>query len=228
MAKVVFDIETIGFDLCNLSESQQEYLLRYIDKEKDEIERTKKIDEVKRNTSLYPFTGKVVVIGMLNTESCNSMILYESVEREEWKSGDTLYCGLNEKQMLEKFWSLVTRAEQVISFNGRCFDLPFLMLRSAILKIAPSLNFLTSRYNNRLHIDLLEELTFHGLIRKFNLDFYCNAFGIDSPKSGGICGMDIKELYKAGKVKEIAVYCGRDVKATYELYCIWKEYLNFG
>jgi predicted PolB exonuclease-like 3'-5' exonuclease len=38
--------------------------------------------------------------------------------------------------------------------------------------------------------------------------------------------MEVKELYKAGKVKDIAVYCGEDIRATYELYKIWDEYLN--
>lgn len=38
--------------------------------------------------------------------------------------------------------------------------------------------------------------------------------------------MEVKELYKAGRIKEIAVYCSEDVKATYELYKIWNAYLN--
>jgi predicted PolB exonuclease-like 3'-5' exonuclease len=63
-------------------------------------------------------------------------------------------------------------------------------------------------------------------MKKFNLDFYCNAFGIKSPKSHGITGMEIKELYKAGKTREIALYCREDINATFELYKIWNSYLN--
>ncbi len=73
---------------------------------------------------------------------------------------------------------------------------------------------------------VLEKMTFYGITKKFNLDFYCKSFGIESPKSHGVSGMDVKELYNAGKIKEIATYCGHDVKATYELYKIWDEYLN--
>ena len=29
--------------------------------------------------------------------------------------------------------------------------------------------------------------------------------------------MEVKELYRAGRMKDIAIYCGADVKATYEL-----------
>ncbi len=73
---------------------------------------------------------------------------------------------------------------------------------------------------------MLEQFTYYGLTKKFNLDFYCRAFGVESPKSQGISGMEVKNLYDAGKIKEIAVYCGKDVIATYELYKIWDEYLN--
>jgi predicted PolB exonuclease-like 3'-5' exonuclease len=99
------------------------------------------------------------------------------------------------------------------------------MIRSAMHKIKPSKNFIKNRYDSSSHIDLLEQFTFYGITKKFNLDFYCHAFGIESPKSKGITGMEVKELYKAGKVKEIAVYCGEDVRATYELYKIWEEFL---
>jgi hypothetical protein len=37
--------------------------------------------------------------------------------------------------------------------------------------------------------------------------------------------MDVKDLLEAGKFKEIAEYCLRDVRATVELYKIWKERL---
>jgi len=75
------------------------------------------------------------------------------------------------------------------------------MMRSAINKIKPTKNLITSRYDKKLHIDLLEQLTYYGLTKKFNLDFYCKAFGIDSPKSKGISGMDVKNLYEAGKIE---------------------------
>ena len=38
--------------------------------------------------------------------------------------------------------------------------------------------------------------------------------------------MEVKNYYEAGKVKEIAVYCGYDIYATYQLYKIWVEYLQ--
>ena len=82
------------------------------------------------------------------------------------------------------------------------------------------------------HCDLAEQLTFYnvsgrtGAARRFNLDFYCRAFGIESPKSQGVTGMDVSDLMAQERYLEIAAYCARDVVATAELYAIWKERLE--
>ncbi|HED38221.1 MAG TPA: 3'-5' exonuclease, partial [Ignavibacteria bacterium] len=132
----------------------------------------------------------------------------------------------SENDIINLFWEYVSKCEQIITFNGRNFDLPFLILRSALPKIKPTRYLIGSRYNNKNHIDLLDKFTLYGLVRRFNIDFYCKAFGIQSPKSKGISGMDVKELYNAGRIEDIAIYCGEDVRATYELYKVWNGYLN--
>jgi uncharacterized protein YprB with RNaseH-like and TPR domain len=225
---IVFDIETAGVDFEMLSESQREFILRYAEKEKDEEIRNEKIADAKRYLSLYPFTASVVAIGLLRTDTASSLVLYESAGREEWenKEKSIKYMGVTETEMLNLFWDYAAKAERVITFNGRQFDVPFLILRSAMKGIKPTRKLLGGKYSTKTHIDLLEEFTFHGLVRKFNLDFYCRAFGIDSPKGHGITGMDVRELYKAGRIKDIAIYCGDDVRATFELFKIWDNYLN--
>jgi DNA polymerase elongation subunit (family B) len=227
--KIVFDIETSGFPLETFSESQQEYLMRYVEKEKDEQLRTEKELEAIRYLNLYPFTAKVIVIGLMNINTGNRYVIFESEEPRQWEVEEKKisYHGMTEEEMLTKFWDFLTKADKLISFNGRQFDLPFLMLRSAMLKIKPSRNFVKSRYDTTKHIDLLDQFTFYGLTRKFNLDFYAHAFGIESPKSNGITGMDVNELYRAGKIEDVAIYCGDDIKATAELYEIWETYLKF-
>ena len=226
--KLIFDIETVGHEFNSLSESQQEFLLRYAEKEPDEEKRNKLIDEAIRFTSLYPLTAKVVAIGMLNSETEHSLVLYEGDKVEEWESEDedVKYISYPEDEILKHFWQYAKKAETVVTFNGRNFDIPFLMIRSAMLKVKPTRNFLKNRYDSKSHVDLLDKMTFHGITKKFNLDFYCKSIGIDSPKSHGVSGMDVKELYNAGKIKEVATYCGHDVKATYKLFKIWDEFLN--
>jgi len=225
---IVLDIETVGFELEDLAESQQEFLLRYAEKENDERLKEVKIEEAERYLSLYPYTAKIISIGMLNTDTEGSLVLYNNTIDEESKIEEKqiTYVGKSEVEILKLFWSYIHKANKVITFNGRNFDIPFLMIRSAILNVKPSINLIHNRYNITHHIDLLDQFTYYGISRKFNLDFYCHAFGILSPKSKGISGMEVKELYKAGKVKDIAVYCGEDIRATYELYKIWDEYLN--
>ncbi|MCL6098681.1 MAG: ribonuclease H-like domain-containing protein [Bacteroidetes bacterium] len=225
---LVFDIETVGVELDSLADSQKEFLLRHAEQEKDQQRKDELVEEQKRYLSLYPFTAKIVAIGLLNTEKEKSMVLYEGGTNDEWIAEEkiTKYKPLTEHEMLRYFWKYVDEAEKVISFNGRNFDIPFIMMRSVINKIKPSKNLMRNRFDTNLHLDLLELFTFYGITKKFNLDFYCYAFGIDSPKSKGITGMEVKELYKAGRIKDIAIYCGEDVKATYELYKIWNQYLN--
>lgn len=227
--KAVLDIETVSFNFESLSESQQEYILRSAELEKDENLRNEKKEDAIRYMSLYPFTAKVISIGLFNVETEKSFVLFESGSNIEWENEEKQikYKGLPENEMLEQFWLLAKKIERIITFNGRNFDLPFLTIRSAMLKVKPTKNFITNRYDTSTHIDLLDQFTFYGQTKKFNLDFYCRSFGIESPKSKGVTGMEVKELYNAGRIKDIAVYCGNDIKATFELYKIWHEYLDF-
>jgi 3'-5' exonuclease len=204
---LVFDIETVGCEFETLSESQQEYLLRFAEQESDFTKKEHLIEEAKRYLSLYPFTSKIIALGMMNTENEKIMVLYEGNENEEWvgEDSDVKYKPMDEHQMIKYFWKYADKSEKIISFNGRSFDIPFIMIRSAFQKIKPSRNLMKNRYDSSLHVDLLEQFTFYGITKKFNLDFYCHAFGIESPKEKGITGMDVKELYKAGRIKDIAV-----------------------
>ncbi|MFA4923860.1 MAG: hypothetical protein WC557_06675, partial [Ignavibacteriaceae bacterium] len=92
MRQIVFDIETSGCKLTDLSESQQEYLLREALKETDESIRQQKTDDAERFLSLYPFTAKVVAIGMFDVQNEKSFVYYEIAEggetEEEWESED--------------------------------------------------------------------------------------------------------------------------------------------
>lgn len=228
MRKLVFDIETCAYPFESLSESQQEYLLRYAEKEPDDKTRSTRIEDAIRFTSLYPFTAKVIAIGIFDVTAEKAYVYYEGDKVEEWKSEEknVQYKSLSEEEMLKSFWRIAEVTDQFITFNGRNFDVPFMMLRSAIHKIKPTKPLIKNRYDSGNHIDLLEQFTYYGITRKFNLDFYCHAFGVESPKSKGVSGMDVKNLYEAGRMKDIAIYCGEDIYATYQLYKIWDEFLN--
>lgn len=224
--ELVFDIETAGYDFDSLTEGQKEYLLRFANKEKHDEVKEEKTEESKRYLSLYPFTSNLVSIAMLNPETEKTVVLYNSEQKETWETEDCKikYIALSEIEILEKFWAQLKKVKTLISFNGKNFDLPFLILRSSVLKVKPSLTI--STYKTKIkHIDLLDQLTMYGTIRKFNLNFYCEIYGIKSPKTDILNGLEVKEYFKSGRIKEIANYCKNDVVATYQLYKIYKEFL---
>jgi len=140
---------------------------------------------------------------------------------------------MSEEQMLKAFWDGARQYQHFITFNGRTFDVPFMMLRSAINGIRPSKDLMRGRYlyqhaPDAVHIDLLDQLSFYGAVRrKGTLHMYTRAFGIPSPKDGGLDGDQVGPFFKAGKYKEIATYNGRDLFATSALYQKWEEYLQF-
>jgi predicted PolB exonuclease-like 3'-5' exonuclease len=222
MSRIIFDIETVGADFDTLEPSTQEYLLRWAETEEDE-------EKVKESLSFYPLTGEIVAIGMFNPDSNKGAVYFQTqgemlLPFEE--DGIRFECG-TEKEILQKFWNAIKSYAQFITFNGRGFDCPFIMIRSAVNKIKPARDLMPNRYNGS-HIDLLDQLTFYGASkRRFNLDMWCRTFGIKSPKAKGITGYDIKDIYKSGRYVDIARYCAGDLIATKELLLIWENYINY-
>lgn len=200
---------------------QQDYLLKFADTDEKREAEIQKL-------ALTPLTGLIITVAMLNPDTMSGKIYYQANKREQSYSNDGKieYISGDEKDVLRGFWEVIQRYDRFITFNGRTFDCPFIMLRSAILGVVPTRNLMPYRYDTKEHCDLLDQLTFYGATRKFNLDFYCKALGIKSPKSEGITGLDLGPLYSEGKYKQIADYCMGDVIATAELFRHWNEFLN--
>ncbi len=222
MSKIIVDIETVGFDFEFYDAKSQEYLLKF-------AETAEEKEETKKKLSLYPLTGEIVSIGMLNPDTMRGTVLFQDKNSKTPKleEDDIVYESGNEVEILEKFWEIVKTYDQVITFNGRGFDAPYLMLRSAINKIRVTKNMMGYRYDFKEHCDLMEQLTFYGGVRKYSLDFYAKAFSIKSSKDEGIDGSMVGDLYINGKYMDIARYCFRDLVTTKELYDYWDRYLRF-
>jgi DNA polymerase elongation subunit (family B) len=235
MARLVFDIETSALPLENFDEVQQEYLFREAEKIAEEPARAARRAEIHQQFSLWPFTAQVVCVAMLNAETQRGQVLFTAEDYEEPanEGGPVAFVPcVDESELLTSFWEVAKHYDEIVTFNGRGFDVPFLYLRSAALRVPiTKKNWLGYRYATEPHCDLAEQLTFYGVsgregaARRFNLDFYCKAFGFDSPKSHGVTGMAVNTLLAEGKYREIAEYCLRDVRATVQLHQIWKERL---
>jgi DNA polymerase elongation subunit (family B) len=221
MSRIVIDIETVGVDFGSLDDQAQEYLLKAA-RTPDEKE------AVPESLSFSPLTGQIVAIAMLNPDTNKGAVYYQTpglapVETDE---DGIIYASGTEAEILEKFWRTIGFYEQFVTFNGRSFDSPFLMVRSAINKVKPTKNLVPYRYGDD-HIDLYDRLGFFGAVRRtMSLHMWCQAFGIRSSKSGGITGHDVPRLFKEGKYLDIARYCFDDIRATAELFEYWSTYIN--
>ncbi len=217
MKKLVIDIETVGIPW----EEHDPYVREYLIKGQSE----EGAEEVRRAGGLSPFRGKIVAIGVIRIDDGRSCALYEvpgQTDVRVEKAASRTYISGTEKQILEKFWEWFDSDARFISFNGRQFDGPFLMIRSAVNGVQPKRDLVGYRYQMHPNCDLREALNFHGTTNnrqsKFNLDLACKTFGIATSKGEGVDGRSVESWYRAGRHREIADYCLEDVRATLELY----------
>jgi uncharacterized protein YprB with RNaseH-like and TPR domain len=234
--KLIFDIETVGVDFESLDNATRENLTRWIRKESaGEEEYQVALEELKGGLGFSPLTGEVIVIGVLDYYRNEGVVYFQAPgeKHEEWKEGGITFKQTDEEGMLRKFWEGAQKYDYFITFNGRGFDVPFLMIRSAVHGIRPSKDLMRGRYlyqhsPDAIHIDLQDQLSFYGALRrKGSLHLWSRVFGIESPKAGGVTGDDVGRLFKEKKFVEIAKYNVGDLKATKALYEKWEKYLSF-
>jgi hypothetical protein len=219
-SRIVFDIETVGVQFEALDDQAREYLLK--------AARTPEEKELVPETlSFSPLTGQVVAIAMLNPDTQKGAVYYQAggavAERDE---NGIVYSTGDERTILEKFWRTLGFYDQIVTFNGRSFDGPFLMVRSAVNGIRSGRNLVPYRYGDD-HIDLYDRLGYFGAVRRtMSLHMWCQAFGIPSSKANGITGLEVPALYGNGRYDDIARYCMDDVRATEQLWRVWDANLN--
>lgn len=222
MSRVILDIETAGDDFDSLDSSVQDYLLRW-------AETPEEIEKVKESLSFYPHTAQIIALGMMNPDTNKGRVYFQSPAQkiETFEEDGIVFQSASESEILTEFWNTIRSYDKFITFNGRGFDCPFIIIRSAVNRIKPSRELLPNRYSD-LHIDLLDQLTFYGASkRRFSLDMWCRTFNIKSPKSDGITGYDVKGLFTSGRYTDIARYCAGDLRATRELLLVWENYIKF-
>ncbi len=122
--------------------------------------------------------------------------------------------------MVHKFWKLINHHGQarLVTFNGRCFDLPVMELAAFRYGISAAGSFgeARRRFGER-HIDLLELLTNHGAVRLAGgLDLLSKLLG--KPGKVETRGNQVYEMYQRGQLREINAYCCFDVLDTYFVF----------
>jgi len=216
---LVFDIETVpAFDRRDLPHDIAESLISYTTRkfaEPDVVEA-----ESKKFMGMSPFFGKVVSLAIGDGDAApdDEAVTVLAVPPD----GTTLpdcpawLRPMSEADLLRSFWALACKAETVVSFNGRGFDLPFLVTRSLIHGIPARRDLLSDRWSLRPHLDLFELLTQRNR-GPSSLNVVCWALGIDSPKEV-MDGSMVAPAYAKGEIAKIAEYNAHDVRATSAIY----------
>ena len=202
-ATLVVDIETVGQDLEQIPARAREILLN-VETEED---RKRVLDHL----GLDPCTGRIICIGVY------------WIELDKARA----YCQADERELLANFWADLgqIRPYRFVTFNGKSFDFPYINIRSAIMEvpIPRDVQLDTRRFSTERHFDVREALTNYERYKKGTLEFFCEIFGVPSPKNG-IDGSKVGDFFKAGRLEEIAHYCLADCRATAALYERLKMY----
>lgn len=139
--------------------------------------------------------------------------------------------GANEKEMIENFLGFIDKHNpKLVSFNGRSFDIPMLMIRAMKYNLSCPAYFEKEnkmlnkskwdnyryRYSDIFHVDLMDHISDFGAIRGLKLDLLCTMMGI--PGKFDVSGDQVFTLYYNNDLKKIKEYCESDVLNTYWLY----------
>ena len=148
MATLVFDIETVGEDWNTLDTATQDSLTRWIRKTtRDKGEQEALIQELKLGLGFSPLTGMIVAIGLYDLERKQGAVYYIGPSDEgDIPHGDFIFKQRSEKEMLQEFWEGARSYDTFVTFNGREFDVPFILHRSVSHEVTPTCPLMEGRY----------------------------------------------------------------------------------
>ncbi len=127
----------------------------------------------------------------------------------------------SEQELLEGFFHLIdTRAPQLVSFNGRGFDIPVLKYRAMAHGLSCPRWFTQgdkwhnydTRYSPEYHCDLLEVLSDFGASARCSMDEVAATFNV--PGKLDTAGDNVRAMFEAGQIEAIRNYCETDVLST--------------
>lgn len=162
----------------------------------------------------------------LHALACVSLLTIErnAMERPVFGIESFSRTTMGERGIVASVERALADAREVITFNGRGFDVPVLLARAAICgEYVPTLTRLFARNRPGLHIDLLDEVTSFGSAPRIRLSHLCGAFAIPVKLEAG--GADVASLAEAGEWDRIVRYCETDVVATWLAAQMWRAAL---
>ena len=217
-------IGAVGFDIETVARYRPEELP---DRERAKLER-RALDTARRDTgaespdqtaladatnkvlALHPLTTQVVSVAFYSLEAKASLALV--VGSNFGDSSDV--AQLQESDLLRTFWGVARRADIIVGFNSRNFDLPVLAARSAVLGVRGAFSLDPRRTPGARHVDVSDMLGGRG--SRASLELSAFAFGITAKSASH--GGDVARLVRENRLRELEKYNIEDARATAELY----------
>lgn len=148
-------------------------------------------------------------------------VIGDETGAERREASSDAWADHRERQLLQDFSRFVGRARPVlVTYNGRSFDLPVIVMRSLCHAIALPWYYrdrdVRYRYSAEGHLDLCDWLADHGATRAGKLDAVARLIGL--PGKIGVDGSQVEGLHRAGQLAAIQRYCLADVAQTALLF----------
>jgi hypothetical protein len=164
------------------------------------------VDDFRDRAALDAWTGEVVAVGL------------------KLPSGEDRIIGGDEGEILENTWAYLgtwmEKFHDIVGFNIKGFDLPFLVRRSWKNKVPVPVNLLSKdRYFHPSFVDLRDKWAVGEYRPKGSLDLICRHFGLKG-KAEDFGGADFAEAYRSGdeeRIKRAREYLREDLRMTAEV-----------
>ncbi|WP_231465998.1 ribonuclease H-like domain-containing protein [Rhodothermus marinus] len=211
---VAFDIETCPLPQESYSKQQHARLAKEMHlRRKREPDVVEEAIIQQKAASLHPLLGWIVCISV-----------QRAVDNPFQPNPPHSYLAPtpdDERDMLERFWhdvqQFVDRRERIcwITFNGKRFDVPFLLARTLHHGLAPVQCDLldTYPYNQYPHCDLSK--LFEGI--NLGLADLCALLNVSNPKEYGD-GNQVQHMLETEGIEAVRRYCEADVEATMQCF----------
>jgi len=221
----IVDIECVGPEWDELDAHTREYLTNRAQNKArwDRLDLTEEQAEevAAERMALDLGLARIVAIGVYMIDLDRALVLVDESGLQNWSLGATVVERHSEAGLIRRFWEVLAdrRVGRIVTFNGRGYDGPNLMVRSAMYGIVCGRNLVGYRYDIKDHADLADCLSFQGATRSgYDLDYWCRRMGITTPKALGIDGSDVGPLFREGRTDLIGEYLARDLRGTGQLW----------
>jgi len=148
---------------------------------------------------LNPMEDRIICISISNIDS-------EAIK--------TIY-GEDESVTLETFWNWIDNNEQVLTYNGDSFDIPFIITRSLINKVK-----IKKLKNTDLRKVVTSFFTSYNKYAKGKLSDWATILNIEIKTEDG---EKMKEFFENKEWSKIKEHCEEDIIITKALYKRCKE-----